>query len=75
MEADAAAGGEDAGGQLRADSVAVLLGQALQAQDRALLEKCAAHSITLMYQNFADLPSNSVRVGAVEDRFQHAGLL
>ena len=35
-------GGEGGGGgPLRADSVAVLLGQALQAQDRALLEKCA----------------------------------
>ena len=27
---------------LRADSVAVLLGQALQAQDRALLERCSS---------------------------------
>ena len=39
---DALAGGGDADAPLRADSVAVLLGQALQAQDRALLEKCAA---------------------------------
>ena len=29
---------------LRADSVAVLLGQALQAQDRALLERCSPPS-------------------------------
>lgn len=27
---------------LKADSVAVLLGQALQAQDKALLERCAS---------------------------------
>ncbi|KAK9919005.1 hypothetical protein WJX75_008642 [Coccomyxa subellipsoidea] len=39
MDVDGAAGALQAG-PLKADSVAVLLGQALQAQDKALLEKC-----------------------------------
>ncbi|CAL8463784.1 g3318 [Coccomyxa elongata] len=39
MDVDGAAGSA-AAGPLKADSVAVLLGQALQAQDKALLEKC-----------------------------------
>ena len=42
MDVDGGEGGP--GAPLRADSVAVLLGQALQAQDRALLEKCATPS-------------------------------
>ncbi|EIE18810.1 NUC189-domain-containing protein [Coccomyxa subellipsoidea C-169] len=39
MDVDGGAGALQAG-PLKADSVAVLLGQALQAQDKALLEKC-----------------------------------
>ncbi len=41
MDVDGGAGALQAG-PLKADSVAVLLGQALQAQDKALLEKCAS---------------------------------
>ena len=43
MDLDGAAGSA-AAGPLKADSVAVLLGQALQAQDKALLEKCGTIS-------------------------------
>ena len=40
MEVDEEEQGKQMKEALRADSVAVLLGQALQAQDRALLERC-----------------------------------
>lgn len=44
MEVDEEQQGKLVKEALRADSVAVLLGQALQAQDRALLERCRPRS-------------------------------
>ncbi len=44
MEVDEEEQGKQMKEALRADSVAVLLGQALQAQDRALLERCRLQS-------------------------------
>jgi hypothetical protein len=48
MDVDGAAGALQAG-PLKADSVAVLLGQALQAQDKALLEKCASQPLSCSF--------------------------
>ena len=41
---------------LKADSVAVLLSQALQAQDRALLERCAQLALQSVPQEQPALP-------------------
>lgn len=48
MDVDGAARALQAG-PLKADSVAVLLGQALQAQDKALLEKCASQPLSCSF--------------------------